>query len=296
VVALQDSQSYSREHVLRILNVSERQLQSWEKQAFIRGGDAFSFRDMIALRTLMKLREKKVPGQKIGQALSSLRRKLSHVESPLSELKLHWDGRRISVQMAGQTMEAVSGQLLLDFDSAQGSGLTTFAAKPKVDPAIEAEKWFQQGLVLEETGAPIGQAVEAYQKAIELNPSAAGALVNLGTIYFRDGELKKAESCYRGAIEADPHYPLAHFNLANLYDEQSQYESARQHYLTALRLDPKYADAYFNLALICEQSGEPMKAISYWKAYLKLDSLSSWAETARKQVDRLKQAAFVVSR
>jgi hypothetical protein len=39
-----------------------------------------------------------------------------------------------------------------------------------------------------------------------------------------------------------------------------------------------------------------MAAIGYWKAYLKLDSSSSWAEIARRQMDRLKQAAFVVSR
>ena len=49
----------------------------------------------------------------------------------------------------------------------------------------------------------------------------------------------------------------------------------------------------FNLALICEQEGQTMKAMSYWKAYLKLDNASSWAEIARRQMDRLKQAAFV---
>ncbi len=280
-----------------MLNVSKRQLESWERQAFVRGGDVFTFRDMIAIRALLKLREKRVPTAKIGQALTSLRRKLSEIESPLSELALHWDGRRISVRVAGQRMEAVSGQLLLDFDaSSRAPAPTTFAAKPKTDPVVEAEGYFQQGLTLEETGAPVTQAIAAYEKAIEVNPNAAGALVNLGTIYFRDRKLKKAESCYRRALEADPKYPLAHFNMANLYDEQGHAELARKHYEEAIRLDPMYADAYFNLALICEQEGETMKAMSYWKFYLKLDNTSSWAEIARRQMDRLKQAAFVGSK
>jgi tetratricopeptide (TPR) repeat protein len=296
VVVSPVNQSYSREHVQRMLNVSRRQLQSWEKQDFVRGGEAYTFRDIIAMRALLKLREKKVPPIKIGQALTSLRRKLSHIESPLSELKLHWDGGRISVQIAGQKMEAVSGQLLLDFDSSQSAALTAFASRPKADSAVAAEHWFQQGLSLEEIGAPIAEAVAAYEKAIELNPAAAGALVNLGTIFFRDRKLKKAESCYQKAMAADPQYPLAHFNLANLYDEQGHAELARKHYLEAIRLDPKYADAFFNLALICEQEGEPMKAMSYWNAYLKLDASSSWADIARRQMERLKQAAFVVSR
>src|SRR5277367_3327523 len=123
-----------------MLNVSKRQLESWEKQTFVRGGEEFTFRDIIAMRALLKLREKRVPPAKIGQALTSLRRKLREVESPLSELALHWDGRRISVRVAGQKMEAVSGQLLFDFDAGQGNALTAFAAKPKVDPAVEAER------------------------------------------------------------------------------------------------------------------------------------------------------------
>jgi tetratricopeptide (TPR) repeat protein len=290
------NESYTREHVRRMLNVSKRQLESWEKQHFVRGGEAYSFRDIIAMRALLKLREKKVPPVKIGQALTSLRRKLSHVESPLSELTLHWDGRRISVRVAGQNMEAVTGQLLLDFDASQAAALTAFAARPKVDPVVEAERWFQQGLALEDTGRPIDEAIAAYEKAIELNPGAAGALVNLGTIFFRDRKLKKAESCYRSAVVADPHYPLAHFNLANLYDELGHGEEAKKHYLEAIRLDPKYADAFFNLALLCEQQGEPMKAMGYWKAYLKLDGFSSWAEIARRQMERLRQAAFVAPR
>jgi tetratricopeptide (TPR) repeat protein len=279
-----------------MLNVSKRQLDSWEKQTFVRGGEVFTFRDIIAMRALLKLQEKRVPPAKIGQALTSLRRKLSGVESPLSELALHWDGRRISVQVAGQRMEAISGQLLLDFDASQTNAPTTFAAKPKSDNVAEAENYFQQGLTLEERGAPVVEAIAAYEKAIELNPNAAGALVNLGTIFFRDRKLQKAETCYSRAVAADPEYPLAHFNIANLYDEQGQTELARKHYEEAIRLDPKYADAIFNLALMCEQGGETMKAMSYWKAYLKLDSASSWAEVARRQMDRLKQAAFVSRR
>jgi tetratricopeptide (TPR) repeat protein len=64
---------------------------------------------------------------------------------------------------------------------------------------------------------------------------------------------------------------------------------ARKHYLEAIRLNPRYADAYFNLALLCERNNEVLQAIGYWNTYLKLDSTSSWASTARKQLDRLKR-------
>jgi tetratricopeptide (TPR) repeat protein len=282
-----------------MFHVSKRQLQSWKQRQLLDGIEEFSFRDIIALRALLQLRSERVSIAKIGKALGSLRRKLSHIKSPLSELKLLWDGKRFSVLVAGQTMDAETGQISLEFESARTAELTTFAAQVsnKKQPAsAEAEHWFQQGLSLEESGAPVQDSIAAYEKAIELNPSAAGALVNLGTIYFRDGKLKKAEGYYRRALAADPRYPLAHFNLANLFDEQGQIDTARKHYLEAIRLDPKYADALFNLALLCEQAGESMMAIGYWNAYLKLDWASSWADIARRQMERLKQAAVAVSR
>ena len=281
-----------------MLDVSERQLRSWEKQGLITGGEIFSFTDIIALRTLLKLREKRVPAKTIGQAVHSLRVKLSHIERPLSELRISSERGKISVQVSGQTMEALTGQLLLDFDAARLSGPTAFPGKAASNLSRwrEAEHWFQRGLMLEETGAPEDRALEAYTKAVELNPEAAGALVNLGTLYFRMGKLPKAETYYLQAIAADPHYAMAHFNLGNLYDEQGDPARAREHYLTSLKLNPQYADAYFNLALVSEQIGDNMKAVSYWNSYLKLDASSTWAQTARRQLERLKQATLVGSR
>jgi tetratricopeptide (TPR) repeat protein len=100
--------------------------------------------------------------------------------------------------------------------------------------------------------------------------------------------MKAAADYYTRAMQADPGYPLAHFNLGNLNDEQGNIESAYKHYLEAIRLNPRYADAYFNLALLCERNSELLQAIAHWQTYLKLDSTSSWANTARKQLNRLK--------
>jgi tetratricopeptide (TPR) repeat protein len=187
-------------------------------------------------------------------------------------------------------MEPISGQLLFNFDAQEIARLRSFP--PETKPAgdeQQAELWFQRGLALEETGAPVNEAVAAYRKAIELNPHASGALVNMGTIAFRMHKLKDAEDYYTRAMEADPEYPLAHFNLGNLHDEQGHVEEARRYYLNAIRLNPRYADAYFNLALLCERNNEILRAIGHWQAYLKLDSTSSWAGAARKQLDRLKK-------
>ena len=286
---------YGREDVCRIADVTERQLRSWEKQGLVLPQDTFGFSDLLALKTLKKLRELHITPKQIQRAITSLKLRIEGIDHPLAQLRITAEGKKIRVHVAGRMMEPISGQLLLDFDAREIERLKSFPVQRPPDAGQDeakeklAEHWFQRGLALEETGAPIDEATKAYRKAIEANPNASGALVNLGTIAFRMKRMKEAADFYERAMNADPSYPLAHFNLGNLYDETGNFQLARKHYLEAIRLNPRYADAYFNLALLCERNNEVLQAIAHWNAYLKLDSTSSWASTARKQLDRLKR-------
>ena len=279
------------------MDISERQLRSWERQKLVSASTAYGFRELVALRTLVKLRGHHVAPAQIRRALAALARTLRHIQDPLTQLKLYADGKKIHVEVEGRAMEAVSGQLLLDFDQGELKRLVEFRAK---DPAkaererrAEAERWFQRGLDLEQTGAPVEQIVAAYQKALTLDPSSAGALVNLGTVHFNARNWKEAERYYREALTADPAYALAHFDLANLYDERGDRDKALEHYEAALRIAPNYADAHYNLALLCQSSNQAMKAVRHWTAYLKLDPSSRWSEIARRELAKIRQTAVL---
>ena len=234
---------------------------------------------------------RRIPLRKIGRALQSLKQRLSEVRDPLAELKIFSDGRNIAVRVAGQNMEALTGQILFDFDTSELASVQSLPSQPPPPPrARDSEAWFQKGLFLEETGAPIEEAVEAYLQAVECNPQAAGALVNLGTIRYRLRQFKEAEDYYNSALEADPNYSLAHFNLGNLYDERGDLPKAHRCYEAALRINPRYGDAHFNLALLCERRNDILRAVHHWKAYLKIDSTGNWAEIARRQLEKLRVA------
>jgi len=291
-------QQYSRQDVRRMLTISEQQLRGWQRHGFIPRADTYSFSDLIALRALQKLRENRIPSKQIGRALVSLKQKLSDVVSPLSELKILSNGRSIMVHIAGQKMEPITGQMLFDFDTSELNAVRAFPQSANLNRSVRAdekyaESWFQRGLELEESGAPLIEAIEAYKRAVELNPNAAGALVNLGTIHYHMRRFKEAADYYQRAIEVDPRYALAHFNLGNLCDEQGQLDKALEHYGTALKLNPQYADAHYNVALLCEQMGDFLKATRHWKAYLKVDATSSWANVARRQLEKLRQITVV---
>src|SRR5258708_36897617 len=88
-------------------------------------------------------------------------------------------------------MGSISGQLLLDFDEAEINKLLSFPGQSteqtrvsrRPDTKREAEHWFEQGLELEQTGAPMEGIIAAYRKASALHPSSPGALGNLGTVH-----------------------------------------------------------------------------------------------------------------
>ena len=272
-------------------------MHGWEQQKLVEPVSSYGFRELLGLRTLVKLRRNRVPPLQIRRALVALRDKLSHIENPLTELKLYADGKRVRVEVDGRAMEAESGQLLLNFDEGELSRLLEFPVKDRViierDRRLSAERWFQRGLDLEQSGAAAENVIEAYQKAIELDPTSAGALVNLGTIHFNARSWEQAERYYSQALEVDPEYALAHFDLANLYDERGDRGRALKHYEAALRISPNYADAHYNLALLYQGSNQPMKAVQHWTTYLKLDPSSHWATIARRELTKLREATVL---
>lgn len=299
VVTASATQAYSRKGVRRLLGISERQLRNWEKRTFVTPAETYAFSDLLALRTLAGLAKAKISTGQIHRALTALRGRLQGIRDPLTELKLYPEGRKIRVQFAGSKMEPLSGQLLLDFDRAEFEKMLAFphsgdqAVNAPQRRRVEAERWFERGLELEQSGAPIEDVILAYQKAVELDPSSPGALVNLGTVYFNVRAWRDAERNYRKALQVDPDYALAHFNLGNLLDEKGDRSGALKHYQSALQLHPSYADAHYNTALLYQATGQTLKAVQHWKAYLKIDPSSSWAAIARRELAKLRDSAIV---
>jgi tetratricopeptide (TPR) repeat protein len=292
---------YSREEVRRLLAVSEEVLAGWEEQGFIAKLEEYAFRDLVALQTLRQLRRNRFRSEKIQLVLGSLRAKLRGVEDPLRELKVFLDGRRVGVQVDGQKMDAVTGQILMDFDQEEIKRLLQFPSKGIAESKAQeeakklsaAERWFEKGVELENSEASPAQIAEAYQKSIEACPTFAASHLNLGTVYYHQRRFADAERHYKQAVAAREDYALAHFNLGNLYDEMGEWSRALEQYLKALQLNPDYSDAHYNLALLYQGRGDSLKAVKHWRTYLKLDPMGYWADIAKRELGKLRAETIV---
>ncbi len=293
--------AFTRKEVCRLLKVEPRQLRTWERQRLIPELSQYKFRDLLKLKRLVRLHQEKANPRLVRQALDSLEGYLKDSPELGEDVRVYAEGRRVRIQIGRQKLEAGSGQLLFDFAEEEISKLLQLPGAQqnagqvtaKLRDKLEADRWFEHALALEQQGADYQLVIAAYEKAAELDPQSAGAEVNLGTVFFNGHAWADAELHYKKALAIDPDYALAHFNLGNLYDEQSDQPAALEHYREALRIHPNYADAHYNMALLHQSQRDVMGALRHWRAYLKLDPTSTWAQIARRELNKL-QAVTVV--
>ena len=89
-----------------------------------------------------------------------------------------------------------------------------------------------------------GEAVDAYQAALKLDPNNVNVRVDMGICYRRTGKSGEAAEEFRKGITIDPNHPNAHRNLGVVlaYDLDKREEGIRE-FETYLRLMPNAPDA-----------------------------------------------------
>jgi len=271
--------------VLRILRITPRQLQQWQKAGLVAASDQYSFFDLIQLRKIRDLRAKRVRPAVIRQSLEAMQKQVAGMENPLLEAGSFSTGTRVAFRHEGKAFDPIAGQFVMDFAPEQRVVSAQHVAPIRITET--AAEFFARGVALEEDPSSYQDAILAYKKVIEMEPNHAAAHINLGTLYYNLQDYKLAEAHYRKAIEADPRYALAYFDLGNVLDETGRLQEAIRTYKTALQLAPTYADAHYNLALAYEKVKDNRKALNHWKAYVGLDRSSAWAAHARSQISRI---------
>jgi tetratricopeptide (TPR) repeat protein len=135
-------------------------------------------------------------------------------------------------------------------------------------------------------------AVAAYTKALAYNPVNPRVHMSLGKIYYAEkGLYYESVTAYKKAIELDPNSVEARMGLGEVYEDKGLYKEAIDEYRRVIELDGKHTGAMYNLALVYE-SVDPRESIVQWERYIalasQLPSEKDWVDVARQHLKKLK--------
>lgn len=259
-----------------------------------RGGrEAFDFRDLVAVRRVRGFLERGVPLGQIRRGVQAVRARHPELDRPVEVLEVWVGGAPRVVLRDGGVLAETDGQLVLDF-SARPEAARPVAAivvrhrgnatEQAAMPPRGASEWFEIGCRLDSERETYAEAIEAYRRALEIDPDHADSHCNLGSIFYNQGRRGPARACFERALEIDARHVEANLNLATMLEEDEHNEAALRHYKRALAADPFYADAHVSLALLYEKLGLRRAARDHWRRYLQLDPGGSWADVARRHL------------
>ena len=283
---------YTVSEVARLFGFKPARLRYWHRSgllgpsARVDGRNYYSFQDLVSVRAAKGLLDRGIPLQQVRASVESLRLESPDTASPLAELRVTADRRSVVVQDEAGTYEPATGQAVLDFTV---DGLESDVVRLlhfDHDDRARAYEYYLEGCRYDENERTFDEAEQAYQKALELDPTLSNALTNLGNLEYRRGGLDSAEIYYRKALECDPEQPEALYNLGFVHFERDEIDEAIYHFTEALASDPSFADAHFNLAMALEERGDVRAARPHWQQYLSLEPEGAWADIAAKHLDR----------
>ena len=134
----------------------------------------------------------------------------------------------------------------------------------------EAIRIFNSGLEHHKNG-DLAAAIEAYGKALVLDPGAADTYNNLGVALRSTGKLRAAIACYRRGLVLHPNHPNIYSNMGNAYRELGHLQLSVASHHKAIKLNSKNAEAYYNLGLALRDLGQIQQSLRAFETTLQLN-------------------------
>jgi tetratricopeptide (TPR) repeat protein len=112
-----------------------------------------------------------------------------------------------------------------------------------------------------------GKARQSFERALQLHANYPGTLPNawnnLGILAARAGRTDEAIENFQRALQIDPDHLIALDNLGNAYREKRRWEDAKTVLRRALQLNPEDPEANYSLGMVFAQLDDTAHAYEY---------------------------------
>jgi tetratricopeptide (TPR) repeat protein len=118
-----------------------------------------------------------------------------------------------------------------------------------------AELYFLTGEKLKDEPGRLRDALQAYERAVQLRPDYAEARMALGIQLLAGGNYADALSHFQAAEKLVPTVAAVHVNLGDAHRASKRWTDAQRAYRRALELESKLPEAHFGLGLLYLSAG-----------------------------------------
>lgn len=129
------------------------------------------------------------------------------------------------------------------------------------------------------------------EKIVAREPKNIQAWIQLGNDYFDTEQPQKAINAYGKALELDPRNPNVLTDQGIMYRKVGWFDKAIANFEKARQIDPSHLQSLYNMGVVyAEDLKQPDKALQAWSHYLQLDTTSPTAQQIKSQLELLKTA------
>ena len=124
------------------------------------------------------------------------------------------------------------------------------------------------------------EAIDAYQKAIEREPTFAEAYYKLGISLGKLGKPKDGILTLEKALSLDPYNASVYNALGAMYGMLQQYDQAIEQFEKAVDIDPQLSLAYNNMGILFGKLGDHKRALEVLKLAVQIEPESAESQGA----------------
>jgi tetratricopeptide (TPR) repeat protein len=259
-----ERQNFSTRMAARILAISPERIRYWVKRklvkpAAVRGRHyQFTFEDLL----MMRLAKELLPNRRRLDAVQRCFARVGQMidaQRPVTAVKLYERDGMILVRDGPVTIEADTGQMLLDY------GVAPVGATIKqADSPARLRRLLDTARELEETNSI--RALKLYREYLEHRPHDGAVNRRVSALFERQGDPVSAARHLDAAAVAEPGNAELHFDLGVLYRKVQNLDRAAASFIRALECEPDLIEAHLHLAQIYEQQGHQREAMRHLSA------------------------------
>jgi tetratricopeptide (TPR) repeat protein len=124
----------------------------------------------------------------------------------------------------------------------------------------------------------------------EKDAAAAGkALIGLGGVAMRSGQLEEAMGHFRRALELAPDDEIVAYNVAEILFSAQDVDGAISYYEQALRIKKDWSKPLFKLGLAHLNKGNYDRALEYLNRFLEVDPENSQVPEVRRMIEAIQK-------